>query len=653
MYKVYCDGKLMCDSSLEELALINPKVTLEENKAGSFSFTLLPIHPFYEQIKRRVSEISVYRNNEEQPLFCGVCINYKDGFYKRRTFECEGELTYLNDSIQRPARYQNKTVRELLEAYIEVHNNQVEEKKRFKVGAVTVKDTNDSLYCYTNMNSTVQEIKEDLVDDLGGIIRIRHEKGERLIDYLDDGPNTNSQKIEFGENLLDFTNEIDSSDIATAIIPLGKIQDDEIIEGLQTRLTIETVNNGKDYVYSEDAVAAYGWIVKTVTFDDVTTPEALKKKGEKYLTDKQFEKMTIEATAFDMGLANENIEKFKLSDYIPVVSKPHGMDRRFRLTKMTLNLNEPGKDKFTLGKEEKLSLSAKTNQVNKLIQKTIENISPESKVLKKAKDNATALIISAMGGYVYKTTSELYIMDTDDPETAQKVWRWNINGLGYSSTGVNGPYGLAMTMDGAIVADFITTGSLSADLIAAGILKDALNKSFWNMKTGEMHITGTFSQTTASGVKSLDIENNQVKFYAWNDNGNYVGSIGAVKDTSSERVGLEIWCDQGDQLTLGCRDRDNPNQIIPIIGIDETTCKEETPYIRNGANGTLFPDNTDGGITIENGLIKNWSIHSATGSTSFISGLSWEDGKITSVDRTTVNIKNGLIESWSSETKKF
>lgn len=78
---------------------------------------------------------------------------------------------------------------------------------------------------------------------------------------------------------------------------------------------------------------------------------------------------------------------------------------------------------------------------------------------------------------------------------------------------------------------------------------------------------------------------------------------------------------------------------------------EATALIRNGANGTLFPDNTNGGITIENGLIKNWSICSATGSTSFISGLSWEDGNITSVDRTTVNIKNGLIESWSIETK--
>lgn len=80
---------------------------------------------------------------------------------------------------------------------------------------------------------------------------------------------------------------------------------------------------------------------------------------------------------------------------------------------------------------------------------------------------------------------------------------------------------------------------------------------------------------------------------------------------------------------------------------------EATALIRNGANGTLFPDNTNGGITIENGLIKNWSICSATGSTSFISGLSWEDGNITSVDRTTVNIKNGLIESWSIETKKY
>lgn len=650
MYKIYCDNKLMCDSSLEELALINPVVTLEENKAGSFSFTLLPQHPYYDQIKRRVSEITVFRNDEEKPIFCGICTSYKDGFYKRRAFECEGELTYLNDSIQRPTRYQNYTVRGLLEAYVNAHNNQVEEKKRFKVGAVTVKDPNDSLYRYTNMNSTLQEIKEDLVDDLGGIIRIRHKGNDRFIDYLEDGPNVNSQSIEFGENLLDFTKEIDSSDIATAIVPLGNLLDEEKIEGLQTRLTIETVNGGKDYVYSKSAVEAYGWIVKTVTFDKVTTPDALKTRGEKYLSDIQFEKMVIEATAFDMGLANEDVEKFKLSDYIRVVSKPHGMDRRFRLTKMTLNLNEPGKDKFTLGKEEIVSLSAKTNQINQLLKKTIENTPPESKVLKEAKDNATALITSAMGGYVYKTTSELYIMDTNDPKTAKKVWRWNLNGLGYSSSGIDGPYGLAMTMDGSIVADFITTGVLSAELIKTGMLKDVLNKSYWNMKTGEIHVTGTFSQTTASGVKSLDIENNQVKFYAWNDDGNYVGSIGAVKDTSTDRVGVNMWCDQGDTLALGCKESDG--NIYPVFKVDSNTYKDKTPYIRNGANGTMFQGCGDG-VTIENGLIKKWNLPTVSGTPSFISGLSWTDGKITSVTRTTLSVSNGLITGWSSEKTDY
>lgn len=559
-------------------------------------------------------------------------------------------MTYLNDSIQRPARYQNYTVRGLLEAYVNAHNNQVEEKKRFKVGAVTVKDPNDSLYRYTNMNSTLQEIKEDLVDDLGGIIRIRHEGNDRYIDYLEDGQNVNSQRIEFGENLLDFTKEIDSSDIATAIVPLGNLLDEEKIEGLQTRLTIETVNGGKDFVYSKSAVEAYGWIVKTVTFDKVTTPDALKTRGEKYLSDIQFEKMVIEATAFDMGLANEDVEKFKLSDYIRVVSKPHGMDRRFRLTKMTLNLNEPGKDKFTLGKEEKISLSAKTNKTNQLLQRTIENTPPESKVLKEAKDNATALITSAMGGYVYKTTSELFIMDTDNPKTAKKVWRWNLNGLGYSSSGIDGPYGLAMTMDGSIVADFITTGVLSAELIKTGMLKDVLNKSFWNMKTGEMHVTGIFSQTTASGVKSLDIENNQVKFYAWNDDGNYVGSIGAVKDTSTDRVGVNMWCDQGDTLALGCKESDG--KIHYVFKTDSNTYKDETPYIRNGANGTMFQGCGDG-VTIENGLIKKWNLPTVSGTPSFISGLSWTDGKITSVTRTTLSVSNGLITGWSSEKTDY
>ncbi|HDX9656977.1 TPA: phage tail protein [Bacillus toyonensis] len=92
-------------------------------------------------------------------------------------------------------------------------------------------------------------------------------------------------------------------------------------------------------------------------------------------------------------------------------------------------------------------------------------------ILEAAKEHATNLINSGFGGHVRNYPDRILIMDTKDEMTAKKVWQWNINGLGYSSTGINGPYGLAMTMDGRIVADFITTGKLNAALLQAGTIK--------------------------------------------------------------------------------------------------------------------------------------------------------------------------------------
>lgn len=92
--------------------------------------------------------------------------------------------------------------------------------------------------------------------------------------------------------------------------------------------------------------------------------------------------------------------------------------------------------------------------------------------LEQAIINATQLITGNSGGYVVLHPSEkpqeIFIMDTPDMNSAQRVWRWNLSGLGYSSTGTNGPFELAMTMDGAIVADFITAGTINGALIKAG-----------------------------------------------------------------------------------------------------------------------------------------------------------------------------------------
>lgn len=107
------------------------------------------------------------------------------------------------------------------------------------------------------------------------------------------------------------------------------------------------------------------------------------------------------------------------------------------------------------------------------IARTIEKIQKEliPNTLEKAIENATQLLTEFNGGYVIKKDGELFISDNKDLDKAVRIWRWNINGLGYSSTGINGPYGTAITMDGSIVANYITSGSMTADRIKGGTLK--------------------------------------------------------------------------------------------------------------------------------------------------------------------------------------
>lgn len=116
------------------------------------------------------------------------------------------------------------------------------------------------------------------------------------------------------------------------------------------------------------------------------------------------------------------------------------------------------------------------------------NEMPTKSFLEQAIENATNLITGQDGGYVVLNPSnqpqELLVMDRPTIEDATRVWRWNAGGLGYSNNGYNGPYRLAMTMDGAIVADMITTGTLNANLIRAGYLTDRNNSNYWNFDTG-------------------------------------------------------------------------------------------------------------------------------------------------------------------------
>lgn len=461
MYRVLCDGLPIYDLRDENLVLIDPKLDLEVNKAGSFSFKMPPQHPQYELPQKMLSCIQVFQDEEE--VFNGRITECKIDFYNRKHFTCEGQLAYLNDSIQRPAEYHDMTVRGYLESLITSHNEQVKKDRQFKVGIVTVTDNNDSLYRYTNYNSTMKEIKEDLVDDLGGYLRVRNVNGTAYLDYISDYDNVSTQSIEFGENLLDFSRNTDVSDIATVFIPLGAKLEESPIAALEQRLTIESVNNGSDSLVNLDAVKKFGYITKTITWDEVTTPKMLLYKANKYIADYQWNSMTLEVNAVDMHWTDADIEQFKLGDKIKVHSSLHGLDRYFPLSKMSIQLNNLSRSKFTLGTVVNTKLTAKSQTISNTASKAVETIPVPSAIVKQAVDQAAALITAATHGHVVTTANEQLIMDTNDVNTARKVWRWNLNGLGYSSTGYNGTYKTAITMDGQIVGERLVGGSVSAE----------------------------------------------------------------------------------------------------------------------------------------------------------------------------------------------
>lgn len=527
MYSIYADGACIYSDvfAVDSMKVINPKLTLEDNGAGFLVVTLPPHNAGYASIVRMVTDISVQKDGEE--LWAGRVLSESEDFYRNRILYCEGELAYFNDSTQPPAEYSGMSVRGYLERLIAVHNSKVAANRRFTLGAVTVVDKNFPTY-YTNHDKTMA-VFNALVEQYGGHLRVRKVNGVRYLDYLAEYPDTCSQVIQFGSNIIDFTKQWDSTEFATVIVPLGNRLEDSPIEALDAYLTVESVNHGSMYVQSNEAVAVYGWIEKAVTWDDVSDPAVLLEKAKAYLSDIQFDNMELELSALDLHYLDVDVEAVKLLDEIRVISRPHGLDRMFPVTKLEIPLDSPEQTQFKLGTTVKTSLTSVNNQISAAILKKIDDLPKAHSILKEAKENATQIMNMATTGYITITKDDygsetLYISNVRDYTKADKLWKWNMNGLGYSNDGGK-TFGLAITMDGSIVADYITTGVLNADVIRAGTLKDYGGNFILDFETGKLTMKRG-SINIGNGNFTVDEEGN---LYA--RRGTFAGTLSGAKGT--------------------------------------------------------------------------------------------------------------------------
>lgn len=492
-----------------ECLLFDPVYDGGLNRSGKFSFEISPSHPNLACIKQMSSEIGIFRDNEDLPFYVGRPLNSANDMDNVCFIVCEGVLAYLLDSVVRPYEYTG-SIQGFFFHLLNSHNSQVEEKKRFKLGNVTVVDSNNYINRSNSSYSTTMEALQDkLIKTHGGYIRVRFEPDGRYLDYLADYGHVNSQVIEFAENLLDLERFIDPETLITGVIPIGAETEEEGINGTRKRVDITSVNDGKDYLVDEAAASHFGYIFRPIYFDDVTLSANLKRKGQAYLEENCNLVTSLNLTAVDLHNVNVEIESISCGDWIRVLSKPHGLDKLFLVNSQTIHLADPGADTVSLGKSLKTMTGDTQKSQADITEYVIQTAKSEYEVMVKAVENATELITGGKGGYVILDRAEdghpqgILIMDRPSAEDAVNVIQINKNGIGFSNSGINGPYTNAWTIDGNLTASVITTGKMSANRIWAGVLQSINGVSKIDLNTGEADLSGHFQITDPETLKEV------------------------------------------------------------------------------------------------------------------------------------------------------
>ena len=456
----------------DEYVLISPVLTEKVGKAGSFKFDIPINHPSYRSVLPFQTYVTIYKDEIE--YWHGRVIDAEEDFYRTKSVTCEGELGFLNDSII-PVYQFSGNIPEYIDSILLMHNSQVEEEKKIYRGDVEVTDPNGYLTrANQNYPDTLSELANKLINTYGGYFRTRRVNGKIYIDYLYEYGELNQQQLRIEENILDYSCKF-GGDFCTRLIPLGAKQEDTGEEDPQ-RITISSVNGGVIYVDNAELVARYGIIVGTKTWDDVTDPVHLKLKGQSYINSQEFPQK-LELTAVDLSNINIDIEALRIGCMTTVISPFHELSAAYFLSGKTSHLDAPEEDSVSLGAE----IDTFTGKTAKRQQDTENQISEVEQEARESIVNIGKTITGTKGGYVVLDTFDdsgklvdpwqLLIMDRPDKTQAVNVIRMNQGGIAFSTSGYNGVYRNAWTIDGHLVADFITVGTMLADRIRGGTLE--------------------------------------------------------------------------------------------------------------------------------------------------------------------------------------
>lgn len=586
------------------------KIVKAVNAVDSFTFTIYPDNAGYDKLKPLTTSITVTDDSTGKDIFIGRVLKCPDSMNEQglicKSVTCEGRLGWLYDSVQPYVEYKMVGISTVLASFISKHNAQVGDDKQISVGQVTVTAENNYTYS-VNWVSTMDAISEQLVGKFDGEIQLRDQDGKVYIDYLEHIGHGTDTKIELAVNLKTISREVDETSVITRLYPLGaKLTDSE------KRLTIGSVNGGKDYIEDSALVAKYGVISGTQTWDDVTQASILKTKATAFLKSANKAKKQYKITAVDLSTIDMNFEQFELGCWYRVVNPLMGIDEDLRIIGITINLDSPEQSELTFGdKFETMTgfMTAKT----KSLQTAIDNSEFRNRQVIDSKiENATKLITGAEGGHVILDPSEkperILIMDTADINTCKSCIQLNKNGLGFwkSSDGGSaktGPYTNAWTIDGNLVASFITALTLTGLKINNGsgtfsvsedgtVVANRLSSKSADITGGTINIKTSSEKTSVIQLShnewTLKISPSEIRIDNSTIGGHVVLQAGAMDCYWNDELKVNIDSNSGNIITY----TDNGKQVFAMNTAERsfTICDENNKptVVCLGGTGEIY-----------------------------------------------------------------
>lgn len=430
MYQLKYKDYILHDMRLadEKLIIRDPSVKLAVSKAGEMSFTVDAEHPYLSNLRRMSGLVELLDGT--LPIYRGRITSDTKDFYGAHKIETEGIMAVLNDSIIPPFNFpedftedasykaaaaSGNVVEFFFRWILSQHNAQVTAEQQIKPGVITVSDQNNYITRSSEEYATAMStISDKLIKSaLGGYLLIRYEDDGNYLDYYAALPLTNTQSVEFAENLLDLSSETDGTNIYTAILPEGK--DGLTIEALPDGdLTDDLVKSGLT-IYSKSGMATYGRITRHIKWDDVTVAANLQTKAKAALADNGLSMPeTITCKAVDLGW-QDGIQHFRVGRMTALFSTPHGYSASYPLMELAPDILDPGNTQITLGATQQTYTGAQIDakrETDKRIESTRQEISERvdessSQVIQAThqqitdlQQNVNSIILSALENYV-------------------------------------------------------------------------------------------------------------------------------------------------------------------------------------------------------------------------------------------------------------